>query len=856
MINRRPNRFRSHLAVVVAATLCGASLAATAAPASAAAGGALVYGLTTDNRIVTFRAQTPGTASAGVSVAGLQAAEDLLAIDVRPATGQLYALGSTSRLYVVNPTTGAATQVGSGPFTPALSGTSFGFAFNPMVDRIRVVSDADQNFRLNPSTGATAGTDTALQYAGGDPNFGGNPGVVAAGYTNSFSGATSTTLYDIDVTDDALVTQNPPNNGTLNTVGSLGVDAQSPSGLDIDGATGTAYAVLTTAGAPAFWTINLATGAATLVGSTESTVEDIAVATPLISVDATTVAEGASAGVTVRRTGDTADAATVDFSTSPGSATAGADYTAVNGTVSFAAGQSTQTFGVPTLQDALTEGSETLNVVLSNPSAGSVLTSATALVTIQDDEPGSAYGLTAGNAIVAFSVNTPGTTGTPVPVTGLQPGEDLVGIDVRPATGQLVAVGSTSRVYDINPSTGTATLMVVMSSPLNGTSFGIDVNPTVDRLRIVSDTGQNLRVNLSTGDVFVDNALAYDAADPGNGTPPNVTGIAYTNNVAGATSTTLYDVEAVRDVLAIQVPPNNGTLTTVGNLTTPTSDVEPVGLDISSQGGAMFAVTTLNFGGDPRLFRIDTSTGQTYDLGALGNVTIEDLALASVAPVPPPPGPPPPSDPTPSPSASPSASPSPTPSASPSASPSSGSRAVLSLTPLDPLIPAGTTARLTGSGAANEAYELRCYTRPSTTYVTARSGTFNASGDPVTFTLSLGRNTRCFLQYATDSAQGASGSVVVNVRTVLSLSAVRTGVRTYVFQGRNLPRVAGQLITLYRIDGAGHEIRTANLTSDASGVYRLTRTFTGVGTFRFLVRTSQTLSNAPGSSNVITVAIH
>jgi hypothetical protein len=191
-----------------------------------------------------------------------------------------------------------------------------------------------------------------------------------------------------------------------------------------------------------------------------------------------------------------------------------------------------------------------------------------------------------------------------------------------------------------------------------------------------------------------------------------------------------------------------------------------------------------------------------------------------------------------------------------SPSPSSGGRATLTLVVNTPSIAAGSTARLTATGAANEAYQLQCYTRPSTTYFTARSGSFDATGSAVTFTLSLGRNTRCFIQYATTSTQGASPSVVVNVHTVLSLSTVRTGVRSYIFQGRNLPRVAGQLITLYRVDGSGNEIRTSNLVTDSSGIYRVTRTFTGTGTFQFKVRTSQTLNNAAGVSNTITVNVH
>jgi hypothetical protein len=150
--------------------------------------------------------------------------------------------------------------------------------------------------------------------------------------------------------------------------------------------------------------------------------------------------------------------------------------------------------------------------------------------------------------------------------------------------------------------------------------------------------------------------------------------------------------------------------------------------------------------------------------------------------------------------------------------------------------------------------DLRCYSRPSTTFVTARTGALDAEG-VLEFGIRPGTNTRCFVQYQGQSAT-ASGAVVINVHTTLSLSAVRgSGVRTYIFQGRNLPRLAGQLITLYRIDSAGQEIRTANLTTDSSGIYRLQRTFTGTGTFAFRVRTSKTYNNAAGSSALYRITI-
>src|SRR6187200_3326252 len=124
----------------------------------------LMTGVTTTNVLEAFDSATPGTIIVAVGVTGLQTGETLLGIDFRPANFALYGLGSTSRLYTINTTTGAATQVGSaGAFT--LSGTAFGFDFNPTVDRIRVVGNTGQNLRLNPNDGTLAATDTSLNGA-------------------------------------------------------------------------------------------------------------------------------------------------------------------------------------------------------------------------------------------------------------------------------------------------------------------------------------------------------------------------------------------------------------------------------------------------------------------------------------------------------------------------------------------------------------------------------------------------------------------------------------------------------------------------------------------------------------------
>jgi hypothetical protein len=232
----------------------------------------VLYGLTATNQLVRFDSAAPGTIQNTAVVTGLQTGESLLGIDFRPATGQLYGLGSTGTVYTLHPLTGAATPVGAGGL--ALTGTSFGFDFNPVPDRIRVVSDADQNLRLNPNTGGLAGTDTNLAYATGDANAGADPNVVGAAYDRNYSGTAATTLYGIDSNLDVLVRQGSvngtptsPNTGQLTTVGALGVNTTDQVGFDIAAGGGTAFAALQVGGVSGLYTINLNTGVATLVGA-------------------------------------------------------------------------------------------------------------------------------------------------------------------------------------------------------------------------------------------------------------------------------------------------------------------------------------------------------------------------------------------------------------------------------------------------------------------------------------------------------------------------------------------------------------------------------------------------------------
>ncbi|RYY08544.1 MAG: DUF4394 domain-containing protein, partial [Cytophagaceae bacterium] len=174
-----------------------------------------------------------------------------------------------------------------------------GFDFNPTVDRIRVVSTNDRNYRLNPNNGAIAALDGNLNYLGGSPA---DPGVGAVAYTNSYRASSNTTLYDFDEASGYLSTQSPPNDGVLINQKQVrfGTNFVSfPVAIDMDISSYTtpgteeAFVIeVTTANSNGLsssnlYSIDLATGQATLRGNTVPAsalspfnVEDIAVSIP------------------------------------------------------------------------------------------------------------------------------------------------------------------------------------------------------------------------------------------------------------------------------------------------------------------------------------------------------------------------------------------------------------------------------------------------------------------------------------------------------------------------------------------------------------------------------------------------
>jgi hypothetical protein len=241
-----------------------AALAILAATSSAQA--ATIYAVDETNNLITFNSANPSVTLSSTALTGLNSS--LAALDFRSVNNVLYGLSSDLVVYTINRVTGVATAV-SGELP--LVGTSFGLDFNPTIDRLRIVSNTNQNYVFNPNTG-TAAQFTNVAYGAGDPNFGRDPNDTANAYTSApFGGVT--TQYAIDTGNDVLAIQ-ANNAGTLTTVGALGVDLGSRTSFDIRD--GDAFVL----DGRNFFSVNLATGALTLVGETDRSLFGMAIAVP------------------------------------------------------------------------------------------------------------------------------------------------------------------------------------------------------------------------------------------------------------------------------------------------------------------------------------------------------------------------------------------------------------------------------------------------------------------------------------------------------------------------------------------------------------------------------------------------
>lgn len=449
---------------------------------------------TAGNVLYTYNTKSVRTPSASIRIDGLESSEQILSIDFRPATGELYALSSSSKIYILNVQTGRVRAVSTVAFTPKLESANARINFDPTTDMIRLITDRGQNLRIDPIT---------AQVSKAESNIVTN--ISGISYSNNIAGATATTMYALDAKAGKLYKQDASSATALQEVGSLGVafDMASleiaPSGLQ-------AVIIGKNGSSSSMYEVNLTDGKAILTGKFYD------VSAESIAIPTNKVAYGMN----------------------------GADF------------------------------------VVFDLTSYSYLTKAS---------------------------------------SGLQANETVIGMDIRPASGQMYAVGSTNKIYKVNMATGVFTAVANLSGTLNGQNFGMDFNPIADdSFSLVSNSGQNLSVTLS-GSVTVNPAVSGTMT---------LSALAYNNNYANASTSTVYAISDNADALVSFVPAT-GITTFIGNLGVDVSAIN--GFDVYTLGTANQAIGVFNVAGKTNIYNINLSSGTATADGKELNISVNAFAL-------------------------------------------------------------------------------------------------------------------------------------------------------------------------------------------------------------------------------------
>lgn len=480
---KRPNIYRLICFLLLSATFCACNKEELYTNLPVYGPTQVFYALNDKNTLTVYNAEDVRNVGARVTIAGLAPQEHILSIDFRPATGELYGVSSLNKLYIIDVSSGKTQAVAATSFSPLLEGTAASIDFNPVNDRIRIVTNTGQNLRLNPETGTVEGVDAKLN----------STTITGIAHNNNYAGASTAILYDLDAAAKKLYQQNPQNAGTLVGIGNLDVDLGDNVSFDISPDNSNILAVGKAGDSTKLYTIRLSDGKTTLAGK-------------------------------------------------------------------FASGTTIKAIAIPTHPVAYAVDN-TNHLLIFNP---------------LEKKP---------------SIHSQ-------PITGLQTGEVIYGMDMRPLNGQIYALGSSNRLYTVNTSTGELSLVGLLNTPLSGTSFGFDFNPLTDSIYVVSNTGQNLRIKPTTAAVT---ALANISP-----ATAKISAAAFGNNFRTTTATSLYVIDDVTDKLYKQ-DVNTGVITEVGDLKIDVTASN--GFDILYNSGDV-ALGVFTEGTQTGVYLVDTSTGQ------------------------------------------------------------------------------------------------------------------------------------------------------------------------------------------------------------------------------------------------------
>ena len=555
------------------------------------------------NQIVTFNRAAPANATSVVTVSGLAAGETLLGLDRRPADGALIALSSAGKLYTLNAGTGVATLKSTliadatdttSPYT-SLSGTRFGVDFNPVPDRLRVVSDTGLNLRINVDTGATI-TDGVINGAA--------TGYSTAAYTNSFAAACRTALYTIDAQGNQLLLQNPPNDGTAVVVGPLGVDVDTVNAFDIatDAAgANSALAALSVGGSTALYSINLGTGAAIRIAN-------LPLATSAYSGLALSIATGSRPQAAGDTLGLSESGKLVSFNRAAPAKLCTA--TAISG---VGAGE--------TLVGFDTRPADGLLYALSSGSKIYTVDKATAAATLKSTLTvalaGSEFGVdfnpvpdrlrvtsdTGQNLRIDVSTGATTTDGA-LNVGGSARGATAVGYTNSLAGGNAATLTTTTYYLDsandqlltsTNPNAGELSVVGSLGVDISGIN-GFDINGSDNTATIAVNAQGTATTTLHTID------LTTGAASASLGTVGGGERLLGVTAFAAPAVATVYGLTS-NDELVKFSPAIPGTVTTVGTLSGLQGGESVLGLDFRPSTGKLYALTSAG-----KLYTVDTAT--------------------------------------------------------------------------------------------------------------------------------------------------------------------------------------------------------------------------------------------------------
>ncbi|WP_421793910.1 DUF4394 domain-containing protein [Hydrocarboniphaga effusa] len=555
------------------------------------------------NQLVTFNRAAPASATSVVTVSGLAAGETLVGLDRRPADGALIALSTAGKLYTIDAGTGAATLKStliadptdtSNPYA-SLSGARFGVDFNPVPDRLRVVSDTGLNLRINVDTGATI-TDGVINGAA--------TGYSTAAYTNSFGAACRTALYAIDAQTNQLLLQNPPNDGTAVVVGPLGVDVDAVNAFDIatDAAgANSAFAALSVSGSTALYSINLSTGAATRVAA-------LPLATSAYSGLALSIASGSRPQAAGDTLGLTESSKLVSFNRAAPAKLC--TSTAVSG---LGAGEALVGFD--------TRPADGLLYALSNASKLYTIDKTTAAATLKSTLTtalaGSEFGVdfnpvpdrlrvtsdTGQNLRIDVSTGATTVDGA-LNVGGSARGATAVGYTNSLAGGNAASLTTTTYYLDsandqlltsTNPNAGELSVVGSLGVDVSGIN-GFDINGSDNTATIAVNAQGTTTTTLHTID------LATGAASASLGTVGGGERLLGVTAFAAPAVATVYGLTSGDELVKFS-PATPGTVTTVGALSGLQGGESVLGLDFRPSTGKLYAFTSAG-----RLYTVDTAT--------------------------------------------------------------------------------------------------------------------------------------------------------------------------------------------------------------------------------------------------------